>query len=150
MTSSAASPTPAALARSWFEDMWNRRDERLLAQLMAENVHGEAEGGRLVGRQAWIEAAYRGFLGAFPDLKLEVHGTIAEGNEVVVRWSATGTHLGDTLGLAASGRKVRFRGMTWLRFRNGQIVEGTDSWNQAALLQALRSGLAMDSVQLLP
>jgi predicted ester cyclase len=42
------------------------------------------------------------FLPAFPDLRIAVEGTVAEGDEVVVRWSATGTHLGDGLGFPAT------------------------------------------------
>ena len=56
---------------------------------------------------------------------------------MVVRWAAAGTHTGPGLGVPPSGRKVRFRGMTWMRFRDGKLVEGQDSWNLAGLLQAL-------------
>lgn len=149
MTATAASPTPAELARSWFEQMWNRRDRGLLARLMAPGCTGWAEGGQILGREAWILGAFETFLGAFPDLALVVDGTVAEGNEVVVRWRATGTHSGSALGVPASGRKVAFRGMSWLKFQNGQIIEGVDSWNQSALLQTLTQGRAVDSVQLL-
>lgn len=147
MTATDAAPTPAVLARRWFEDMWNRRDRRLLEEIMAPDVVGWAEGGQIIGREAWVAAAFETFLGTFPDLQLMVDGTVAEGNEVVVRWHASGTHTGGALGLAPTGLKVRFRGMTWLRFVNGRLVEGADSWNQAALVQALGCGRTIDSVQ---
>jgi hypothetical protein len=38
--------------------------------------------------------------------------------------------------------------MTWIRFRDGQMVEGCDCWNLAGLLEALRSGRASPSVTL--
>ena len=87
------------------------------------------------------------FLEAFPDLELEVIGTVAEGDEVMLRWRARGTHRGGSLGLAATGLKLDFRGMTWLKWRDGQIVEGCDSWNRSGLAQALATGLSVDSVQ---
>ncbi len=49
---------------------------------------------------------------------------LADGDHVVVRWPARGTHLGDGLGMPPTNRSVDFRGMTWLTFKNGVIVEG--------------------------
>lgn len=63
--------------------------------------------------------------------------TAADGDQVVVRWTATATHRGNSLGMAATGRRVSFRGMTWLTFSNGMVVEGWDSWNLGALLASL-------------
>src|SRR5262249_51971218 len=82
--------------------------------------------------------AHAVFLSAFPDLQITVEGTVAEGDEVVVRWSVQATHVGDGLGLPATGRAVSFRGMTWIRYRNGKMIEGWDCWNQAGLIQSLR------------
>ena len=78
-------------------------------------------------------------LGAFPDFEVVVDQIIAEGDDVVVRWSAKGTHRGENLGFPASNKKAGFRGMTWLRFRDGRIVEGWDAWNQGRLLQELQA-----------
>jgi hypothetical protein len=38
--------------------------------------------------------------------------------------------------------------MTWIRYRDGKMVEGLDCWNQAALMQVLRSGEEMASVKI--
>ena len=43
---------------------------------------------------------------AFPDLKATIHAQIAEGDYVVTRWSATGTHLGDFMGNKPTGKSV--------------------------------------------
>lgn len=139
----------AALARRWFGQMWNTRDEGLLCEMMAPDCTGEAEGGWLKSRDEWVANVFRVFLAAFPDLRVEVIGTVAEGDEVMVRWRATGTHQGDTLGIPPSGLKVDFRGMSWIRFRDGQIVEGTDSWNQTGLIQALQTRGTCGTVKVL-
>ena len=115
---------------------------------MADDCVGQSEGGRIVGRQQWKEQVYRPFLAALPDLQLTVEGTVCEGDQVVVRWIAIGTHSGDGFGFDASNRRVRFRGMTWLRFANGQIVEGADSWNQSGLMATLGAG-ALPSAEVL-
>ena len=140
----------AALARRWFGQMWNTRDESLLVELMAPDCTGEAEGGKMDSRDEFVARVFRVLLAAFPDLRIEVIGTIAERDEVVTRWRATGTHQGDSLGIPATGLKVDFRGMSWVRFRNGQIVEGSDSWNQTGLMQALQTRGTCGTVHVVP
>jgi predicted ester cyclase len=46
---------------------------------------------------------------AFPDLVVTVHDQIAEGDRVVTRWTAEGTHSGDFLGHAATGKRVEIK-----------------------------------------
>ena len=132
----------AALARRWFEEVWNQRRDATVTELMADPCDGHMEGGE-VRHPADFLAARAGLLAAFPDLAVKVEDVIAEGDKAVVRWSATGTHRGAELGLPASGRRASFRGMSWIRFANGKIVEGWDSWNMGRLMDDLRSGPAV-------
>lgn len=126
----------SALARRWFEEVWNGRRDATVTELLAEPIDGHMEGGTIRTAREFL-AARAALLGAFPDLRVDVDGTIAEGDEVAVRWSASGTHLGGHMGPEASRRQVAFRGITWLRFANGRIVEGWDSWNLGKLLSEM-------------
>ena len=54
-----------------------------------------------------------------------------------MRWSASMTHSGDHLGMAATHRQVRLTGITIARIANGQIVEGWDNWDQLAMLKQI-------------
>jgi steroid delta-isomerase-like uncharacterized protein len=128
-----------SLAMRWFEEVWNQRRTDTIDELLTDESVSQSESGPLRGKQEFKERAHAVFLSAFPDLRMIVEGTVAEGNQVVVRWSATGTHLGDGLGFPATGRKISFRGMTWIRYLGGKMVEGMDCWNQAGLIQSLRS-----------
>jgi steroid delta-isomerase-like uncharacterized protein len=83
-------------------------------------------------------AARTALLEAFPDFRVTVEAVIAQGNDVAVRWSASGTHLGESLGFPASNRPAAFRGITWLTFEDGRIVKGWDAWNQGRLIQDLQ------------
>jgi predicted ester cyclase len=107
-----------------------------VVKLSSSNAIGHTESGDQGPAQ--FKAAREGLLNAFPDIKVEVEGTAADGDHVIVRWHARATHLGPGLGLPATNRKVDFRGMTWLTFKNGVIVEGWDSWNLGRLLESLR------------
>jgi steroid delta-isomerase-like uncharacterized protein len=129
----------AALARRWFEEVWNARREETVRELMAPTVEGHMEGGLEVRGPGDFLAARETLLEAFPDFKVTVEDVIAEGDEVAVRWSASGSHRGESLGFPASNRHAAFRGITWLTFRDGQIVRGWDAWNQGRLLQELQA-----------
>jgi predicted ester cyclase len=52
------------------------------------------------------------FLTALPDLKIEIDGIVCDGDDVVVRWSATGTHTGAGLGLEPTHEPIAIRGIT--------------------------------------
>ena len=127
------------LAKRWFEEVWNLRRAETVDELMSPESVGYMEGGVVRG-PGDFKAARAALLYAFPDLQVTVEDTVAEGDKVVVRWSASGRHSGPGLGFPASGREASFRGMTWLIFSNGKIVQGWDSWNLGRLLQELSAG----------
>ena len=45
------------------------------------------------------------FQSAFPDFEMEIVDLIAEGEQVVARFKCSGTHLGEWLGVPATGRR---------------------------------------------
>jgi steroid delta-isomerase-like uncharacterized protein len=129
----------AALARRWFVEVWNQRREATVNELLAPDAAGHLEGGLEVRGAAEFHPVRAALLGAFPDFEVQIDQIISDGDDVVVRWSAKGTHLGESLGIPASNRPAGFRGMTWLKFRDGKIVEGWDAWNQGRLIQDLQA-----------
>jgi predicted ester cyclase len=60
---------------------------------------------------------------AFPDTRHVLHDVIAEGDRVVVRLEAAGTHLGTLFGVAPSGRTFSQSGIVIYRLVDGKIVE---------------------------
>ena len=77
-------------------------------------------------------------LSAFPDLRLAIEAIVADGDDVVIRWRASGCHTGDGLGVRATQQPVSFDGMTWHRYRDGKLMEGWNFWNHSAMIQQLR------------
>jgi steroid delta-isomerase-like uncharacterized protein len=64
-----------------------------------------------------------------------VHDQVAEGDTVVTRWSAAGTHAGDFAGVPATGRLVTVSGIHIHRVRHGRL---TEHWEELNLLGVLR------------
>jgi steroid delta-isomerase-like uncharacterized protein len=126
------------LARRWFDEVWNGRRAEAIAELVAPASECHTAAGILRGPEAFRTAVFEPFVSAFPDLHVAVAGVVEQGDEVVVRWTATGTHTGPGLGLPASGRPINVRGMTWIRFADGKFVEGWDCWNVREMIESLK------------
>jgi steroid delta-isomerase-like uncharacterized protein len=63
-----------------------------------------------------VKQVVAAFRGAFPDLKGTVEDQTAEGDKVVNRYTG-GTHRGEFLGVAPTGREVELVGVTIFRLR---------------------------------
>jgi len=126
------------LAVRWFEEVWNGRREAMIDEVMRPDSLGHLEGKDVLG-PAEFKTQRAALLAAFPDLSVVVEATAADGDVVVVRWKADGTHLGHGFGIQATGAPVAFRGMTWFVMSGGSFIEGWDAWNQGGLIESLRA-----------
>ena len=133
--------SPKQLALRWFDEVWNRKNVKSIHELMEPSAAAYTEGGAVVGPERFEQEMYQPLSRAFPDLTVTVDGVIEEGEEVAVRWTAQGTNTGDFPGVPATGRAVRFSGMTWLRVKDGKLVEGWDRWNVQGLITLLSQGV---------
>ncbi len=125
------------IARRWYSEVWVQGGEATVNELMAEDVIGYMEGADIHGRDEFL-AERRRLLDALPDLAIVVDDVMVDGARATVRWHVDATHTGQGLGFPASNRRVSFRGLTWLEFKEGRIVRGWDSWNLGGLLQSLQ------------
>ncbi len=78
-----------------------------------------------------------GYRAAFPDLAVTVEEQVAEGDTVVTRWTARGTHQGELFGIAPTGKEMTVTGMSLERIADGRIVEDWTSWDALGLLVQL-------------
>lgn len=85
--------------------------------------------GEMLDREG-LRQFHMGMAAAFPDLEIDIHESIAEGNVVAARWTGTGTHEGELFDLPASGNEVTFGGQSFFRIANGKVAE---SWTQVDL-----------------
>ena len=76
-------------------------------------------------------------LGAFPNARVTVEDQVAEGDKVVSRWTATGTHTGELMGLAPTGRSIEISGITINRFSRGKIAEDWYQSDDLGMMQQL-------------
>jgi len=60
---------------------------------------------------------------AFPDFNRTIDDMVAEGDKVVIRSTWRGTHKGEWLGVAPTGKKVSQAGISIFRIAGGKMVE---------------------------
>jgi steroid delta-isomerase-like uncharacterized protein len=63
------------------------------------------------------------FRDAFPDVTVEIDEIVAEGDRVAVATTFSGTHHGELMGMAPTGRRVAVTGIDIVRVADGKIVE---------------------------
>lgn len=88
------------------------------------------------GPQGFIQF-FTGFRAAFPDLAIAVEHLVADDDNVALAYTVTGTHQGSFHGVAATGKKIKARGMQIARFENGKIVERWGSSDEMGILKQL-------------
>lgn len=129
-----------AVARRFREELWNTGDLGIAAEIVHPDcvIHARipfrtdfVRGPEALGQ---LVLFYRL---AFSEVKVTAEQIIAEGDAVVVRWSAVGRNTGDLLGLPPTGRVATTSGVDVLRIADGRIVEGWVSWDTLSLLEDL-------------
>ena len=111
-------------------------------ELVDEVLHSDfvcydpnSESGEIRGADA-IKGEIEYFRQAVPDLTYTVEDQVAEGDEVVTRWTARGTHQGEFFGVEGTGNRIEMSGIQIDRFdESGKIVE---EWAEFDLLGAMR------------
>ena len=75
-----------------------------------------------------------------PNIVLEEE--IAEGDKVAVRWTLSGTNLGELLGHPPTGKQVKLTGMSIIQLRNGKIANERGEEDIPGLLRQLAAPAA--------
>lgn len=104
--------TPETIERAWTAVMSQSSRSTLRPTLPTQ----EAEKG--------FKRMVLGFRAAFPDLAMEVHECFGAGDRVVTRFTMSGTHEGDFMGLESTGEWVEFDGIAIYVMNGDKRVDG--------------------------
>ena len=127
------------LGHRWFDEVWNKGRREAIGEMYAAD--GVLHDGEVTtqGRGAFYDFFDR-ITGTFSDLHLQTDDDIAEGDKLCVRWSCSGRHTGNGLGVPPTGKQVHVTGMAILRIRGGQIVEAWQNWDMLGLIEQIQGG----------
>jgi steroid delta-isomerase-like uncharacterized protein len=126
------------VVRRLIEEGWNQGKTNVVSELLANNCrfHDEVFPHLTSGAdnlRRHIESCRVGF----PDLKFSIDDTIAERDEVVVHWTARGTHKGSFLGMPATNKKAAVTGTSIYRLDGSKITESWANWNLMSMMEQL-------------
>lgn len=122
----------------FFADVLNGKDPAAAGVLLTPGFrahHPGLKGG--TGDAAAVGELLARFRSAFPDLHYLVHDHVIDGDKVAVRWTAKGTHHGQFMHVAATGREVTIAGTDVFRLEDGRIAEAWVCSDMHGLLQQL-------------
>jgi steroid delta-isomerase-like uncharacterized protein len=122
--------------RRVIEEVYNRGDLALVDEVAASDLIIHAGPQDIRGREGakqYVAALRAGF----PDLRFTIEDQVAEGDTVVTRWTARGTHAGEFQGVPATGREIRITGTDIDRIVGGKVTECWAHLDELGLMRQL-------------
>lgn len=126
-----------ALMRRFYQELWSRGNLEAIPELVAEDfVDHQAPVGQPSGRDelAGLVVMWRTGL---QDMQETVEDLISEGDKVMGRFLMRGTHRGEFMGVAPTGRSVTMSGIDIVRIADGKISEFWYAEQMLELMQQL-------------
>jgi len=84
-----------------------------------------------------LKSGTENLIAAFPDMKLSIEQMVAEGDKVAFREIAEGTHKGEFMGIAPTGKKFKMINACILKIVDGKWAEAWTTMDELNLMQQL-------------
>jgi steroid delta-isomerase-like uncharacterized protein len=118
-------------------EAWNSGDVDSYLDLYAENIKLHAGPYDFPDKKS-VEDMYKGFFAATSDLRLEIQEAFGQEDKLAARYTVTGTHTGELMGIPPTGREISIIGITIIHFEKGKVVERWDVDDSAEVFTRLR------------
>jgi steroid delta-isomerase-like uncharacterized protein len=112
-----------ALIRRFVEEVQNQHQVDAIDEFLAPSFVNHDPWPNLPSTVEGAKQVHRMLFAAFPDLHMIVHDQAAEGDKVWTRKTATGTHLGEFLGIPATGKSITWNMIDIMTIQHGKITE---------------------------
>ena len=109
------------LSRRVIEEIFNKQNLALADELIDANFIDHGMGFK--GPEGFKQFVTT-FISGFPDIRLTIDDMVAEGDKVAMRLTARGTHKGDLMGIAPTGKQVTMSGILIQRIAGNKMAEG--------------------------
>ena len=101
---------------------WNAGDLDRYLELYDDAIRLHGYSPEPMGKDE-VRGFYENVLAAFDGPRLDVHEELWDGDACTLRFTMTGTHVGEFMGVPGTQTEIALPGITILHFRNGRCVE---------------------------
>ncbi|HEY7099622.1 MAG TPA: ester cyclase [Terriglobales bacterium] len=130
------SASNTAIVRCLITHGMNEQDMSVMRDLLRDSTFHLPLVGELRGEP--LMQFFDSLFTAFPDFHREVQEQLTDGMQhVVTRWTMSGTHQGEFLGIAPTGKRFSITGISIHRISGGRIVQEWHEWDSLSLMQQL-------------
>jgi steroid delta-isomerase-like uncharacterized protein len=127
---------PKSLIRRLYDEV-SAGNLAALDELLSDDVIEHEQFPGLEPNKEGVKQFFAMFRSAFPDLRMEPHEMLAEGDLVCARMTVTGTHQGEFRGVPPTGKRIEMEGIDIVRTRDGQAIEHWGVMDTMAMMQQL-------------
>ena len=152
-TAAADTAANKAIVQRMIDEVMNQQNLGVIDELFAADylMHDPAWPMEVKGPEGFGQWAGMMLDPYFSDSRITVEDMIAEGDKVAVRWTWTGTHTGEYMGIPATGRQIAITGISIHRFADGEFVESWASYDSLGMMQQITAhsipeGLVVDQI----
>lgn len=123
------------VSRIWVE-IWNQGALAVCDEVFAPGYIGHLPLMDVKGPEEFKQLV-RTYRNAYPDVHLTIEDVFAVGDRVAARWVSKGTHLGDIMGIPASGNEIEIMGISLFRIENGKVAEEWEGFDTLKMMQQI-------------
>ena len=126
-----------ALIRRGFEEEWNQGNLDVIPEIFSTDFVCHMVGSPDIhGHEGWKQYVYM-IRTAFPDIHFTIEDQFGEGDKVATRWTATGTHKGELMGIPPTSVQVTLKGINIYHIADCKIVEFWVNKDDLGMMQQL-------------
>jgi steroid delta-isomerase-like uncharacterized protein len=114
---------PADLVRRLHAALLDARDPAVVDAFFADDFVSHNNPPGFPPGVDGVKQFFSMFRDAFPDVSVVIDELVADGDRVAVATTFTGTHHGELMGVAPTGKRVSVTGIDIVRVAGGRIVE---------------------------
>ncbi len=126
-----------AIELRFFEEVVNKGNLAVIDELVAANFVDRCALPGVAPDREGYKQFFAAAHSAFPDFHSTLEDMIAEGDKVVQRFTVRGTHKGEWMGIAPTGKQIEVGGIAIHRLAGGKIVEDWASMDMLGMMQQL-------------
>jgi steroid delta-isomerase-like uncharacterized protein len=125
------------IIQRFIEEILNQKKVAVADEIVAEDfIELDPFPGQVQGRQG-LKDVLGMFFSGFPDMHWVIEEQIAEGDKVVTRFTWTGSQKGDFMGIPATGKQVKVKGVVIDRVVDGRMVDSRILMDTMGMMQQL-------------